>query len=57
MSCFPFCPGKPKSYNLTKEEWQAPKNLKEDRSVLIKPVDKGSCVVVWDHEDYLTEGY
>ena len=57
MSCFPFSPGKPKSYNLTKEEWQAPKNLKEDRSVIIKPVDKGSCVVVWDHEDYLTEGY
>ena len=26
------------------------RNLAEDRSIIIKPVDKGSCVVVWDHE-------
>ena len=25
--------------------------------MIIKPPDKGSCVVVWDHEDYLAEGY
>ena len=30
---------------------------KEDRSIIIKPADKGSCVVVWDREDYLAEGY
>ena len=24
---------------------------------MIKPADKGSCVVVWDREDYLAEGY
>ena len=52
-----FLPGKPQSYKLTKEEWQALKNLKEDRSIIIKPADKGSCVVVWDREDYLAEGY
>ena len=54
---FSFLPGKPQSYNLTKEEWQALKNLKQDRSITIKPADKGSCVVVWDREDYLAEGY
>ena len=48
-----FLPGKPQSYKLTKEEWQALKNLKEDRSIIIKPAGKGSCVVVWDCEDYL----
>ena len=54
---FSFLPGKPQSYNLTKEEWQALKKLKEDRSIIIKPADKGSCVVVWDREDYLAAGY
>ena len=54
---FSFLPGKPQSYNLTREVWQALKNLKEDRSIIIKPADKGSCVVVWDREDYLAEGY
>ena len=33
------------------------RNLVEDRSIIIKPADKGSCVVVWDREDYLAEGY
>ena len=54
---FSFLPGKPQSYNLTREEWEALKNLKEDRSIIIKPADKGSCVVVWGREDYLAEGY
>ena len=54
---FSFLPGKPQSYNLTKEKWQALKYLKEGRSIIIKPADKGSCVVVWDREDYLAEGY
>ena len=27
----------------------------EDRSIVIKPADKGSCVVVWDKLDYLAE--
>ena len=54
---FYFLPGKPRSYSLTKQEWQALKNLKEDRSIIIKPADKGYCAVVWDREDYLAEGY
>ena len=52
---FSFLPVKPQSYNLSKEEWQAMLNLAENRS--IKPADKGSCVVVWDREDYLAEEY
>ena len=32
-------------------------NLAEDRSIIIKPADKGSCLVIWNREDYLTEGY
>ena len=47
---FSFLPGKPQSYNLTKEEWQALKNLKDKRSIIIKPADKGSCVIMWDRE-------
>ena len=54
---FFFLPGKPQSYNLTKEEWQALKNVKKDRYIIIKPADKGSCVVAWDREDYLAESY
>ena len=42
---------------MSKEEWQAMCNLAEDRPVIIKPADKGSCVVVWDRDDYLAEGY
>ena len=54
---FSFLPGKPQSYDLTKEEWKAMRNLAEDRSVIIKPADKGSCIIIWDQEDYLAEGY
>ena len=32
-------------------------SLGEDRFIIIKPADKGSCVVVRDREDYLLEGY
>ena len=52
-----FLPGKPQSYDITKEEWKAMRNLAEDRSVIIKPTDKDSCIVIWDQEDYLAEGY
>ena len=54
---FSFLPGKPQSHNLTKEEWKVVRNFAEDRSIIIKPADKGSCVVIWDREDYLAEGY
>ena len=31
------------------------RSLVNDRSVVIKKADKGSCVVVWDREDYIAE--
>ena len=31
------------------------RSLVNGRSVVVKKADKGSCVVVWDHEDYITE--
>ena len=51
---FSFLLGKRQSYNLTKEKWEA---LKKDKAVILKPADTGSCVVVWDREDYLARGY
>ena len=35
-------------FNLSQEEWRAVRSLADDRSIVIKKVDKGSCVVVWD---------
>ena len=40
---FSFLPGKPQSYSITKEEWEAMHNLAEDCSIMLKPADKGSC--------------
>ena len=37
-------------YNLSKEEWLAMRSLAEDQNIIIKPADKGSCVVVWDRQ-------
>ena len=31
------------------------RSLVNDRSVVIKKADKGSCVVVWHREDYIAE--
>ena len=41
--------------NLTKEERHAIYSLRDDTSIIIKEADKGSGIVVWDREDYLTE--
>ena len=38
--------------NSSKEEWRAIRSLADDRSIVIKKADKGSCVVVWDRNDY-----
>ena len=40
---------------LTKEEREALKNLSQDKLIVIKEVEKGSAVVVWDINDYLQE--
>ena len=36
-------------------EWRAIRTLADDRSIVIKKIDIGSCVVVWDRADYLRE--
>ena len=41
--------------NLSQEEWRAVRSLVDDRSIVIKKADKGSCVVVWDRWDYVKE--
>ena len=41
--------------NFSKEEWQVMRALANDRSIVIKKADKGSCVVVWDRIDYIAE--
>ena len=41
--------------NFSKEEWQAMRALANDRSTVVKKPDKGSCVVVWDRNDYIAE--
>ena len=41
--------------NLSKEEWVAMRSLDDDGSIVIKKADKGSCIVVWDRNDYLRE--
>ena len=48
-------PGTHCDYNLLREECLAMRGLAEDRNIIIKPVDKGSCVVLWDREDCLAE--
>ena len=54
---FSFLLGRPQCYNLTKAEWLAMGSLAADRSTIIKPADKGSCVIVSDRGDYLAELY
>ena len=41
--------------NLTREEWSALYNLKNDKSIVIKSDFKGYAVVVWDRDDYIKE--
>ena len=52
---FSVLPGNTSSYKLTKNEWLVMRGLVEDRRIIIKPADKGSCIVVWDQADYLAE--
>ena len=47
--------GTPLDYNLSTEEGLAMTGLAQDRNIIIKPADKGSCVVVWDREGYIAE--
>ena len=38
-----------------KDEWAAVRSLADNRSIIIKKPDKGSCVVVWDRNDYIVD--
>jgi hypothetical protein len=41
--------------NITKEESQALKELSQNRSIIIKPADKGGAIVIQDIRDYQNE--
>ena len=41
--------------NLSKEEWDGIRSLNDDRNIVLKRADKGSCVVIWDRNDYVQE--
>ena len=41
--------------NLSKVEREALRDLMKDSSIVIKPADKGTTIIVWDKEDYLRE--
>ena len=41
--------------NLSKEEWIAIRSLADDKLIAIKKAGKGSCIVVWNKNDYLRE--
>ena len=41
--------------NFTSEEWKALRSLAHDKQIVIKKADKGSCVMIWDRDDYLAE--
>ena len=43
---FSYLQGKPLAYILTKEEWLAMQRFPEDQSIIIRPADKGFCVLV-----------
>jgi hypothetical protein len=42
--------------NLKKVEIEAMKELAEEDSIVIKPADKGGCIVIQNKEDYIREG-
>ena len=41
--------------NFSLEEWNTLRDLPEDKGIVIRSADKGSCVVIWDREDHLKE--
>ena len=55
MNFFQICNKSLPYSNLSKEEWKAVRSLTDDRSIVIKKADKGSCIVVCDRYDYLLE--
>ena len=46
----------PRKKNLTKEEYQSIKSLRNHPEIIIKPGDKGSAIVIQDKHNYVSEG-
>ena len=40
---------------MSKNEWDAIRYLADDKNIAIKRADEGSCVVIWDKNDFLLE--
>ena len=40
---------------MSREEWQTVRSFAHHRIIEIKNADKGSCVVIWNRNDYLLE--
>ena len=40
---------------LTKDEWHALNDLKNDQTILITKPDKGNGVVIFNRDDYITK--
>ena len=41
--------------NIIREEWNAIRYLADDRNIIIRKAEKGSCIVIWGRDDYLME--
>ena len=39
--------------NFSREKWKALRDLAEEKSIVNKSADKGSCVAIWDREYHL----
>lgn len=48
---------RPNKQNLSPEETKAIRALSGDKSIVIKPADKGAAVVIMNRLEYLKEGY
>ena len=46
----------PRNKNLTQEEYKVIKSLKTMKTLIIKPADKGSAIVILDKQSYINEG-
>ena len=41
--------------NMPRDEWDSIRSLTDDKNIVIKRADKGSCVIIWDKNDYLLQ--
>ena len=42
-------------FNHSKEERDAVRSLADDRNIVIKTADKGSCLFIWDRNNFVKE--